>query len=243
MKTAYVLLSGGIDSSTCVTRAFNEHGHGHVKCVSMDYGQRHKKELEFAAKVAKFYGLQHHVIQIPTIPKTMLTDQQSEVPNMSYSDIKGVSPTYVPFRNGLMLSTLAAFVAGELQNEKNEIEDDQDILLEGDRAYIYFGAHAEDAAGWAYPDCTLEFVGAMANAIYVGTYHKVRLLTPFILLGKQEIVKYGSENGTPYHLTWSCYKGEDLHCGTCPTCRARHDSFVRAKAVDPTDYAQTPLAA
>lgn len=231
MTIAYVLLSGGIDSSTCVTRACNDVGQRNVRCVSMNYHQRHLKELQYAKKVSDFYGRSHKVIEITNIPKTMLTDKNSEVPNTSYADIKGVSPSYVPFRNGLMLSTLTSHIAGELVKEDNPQEQYSDDAL------LYFGAHGEDAAGWAYPDCTLEFVGAMANAIYVGTYHRVRLVTPFIQLMKDEIIRYGIRNGTPYHLTWSCYVGGEQHCGVCPTCRARKDAFKRAEAHDPTEYA------
>ena len=236
MKKAYVLLSGGIDSSTALTRACEDVGQKNVECcISIDYGQRHSIEIEYAKKVASFYGRPHKVIPVSTIPKTLLTDPTQEVPNLSYQDIEGVSPSYVPFRNGLMLSTVASYVAGEISRETPE--DDQDIKLGGEEAYIYFGAHAEDAAGWAYPDCTIEFVGSMANAIYVGTYHKVRLITPFIQSMKEEIIRYGYRMGTPYHLTWSCYVGGEKHCGVCPTCRARKEAFISARVVDPTEYA------
>jgi 7-cyano-7-deazaguanine synthase len=156
------------------------------------------------------------------MPESMLTDPQREIPNVDYKDIEGVSPTYVPFRNGQLLSKAAALAQAEGFSE------------------LYFGAHAEDAQNWAYPDCTPEFIGAMANAIYIGTYHKVRLCTPLEWLTKTEVVALGDVLGVPFHLTWSCYAGGEKHCGTCPTCRARHQAFYDAVVDDPTEYADVP---
>jgi len=230
---AYVLLSGGIDSATCVSIAASLVGQKNVRAVSMDYGQRHHREIEAARAVMRFWGREqhHHTIQIP-MPKTMLTSEAIEVPSTTYAEIVGVSPMYVPFRNGLMLSTLTSYVAGRHLDKTNDGEDDynRDCL-------IYFGAHAEDAAGGAYPDCTLEFVGAMANAIERGTYGKVRLQVPLIHMMKDEIIKLGAQLGVPYHLTWSCYKGESKHCGVCATCNARKEGFRFANVKDPTEYA------
>ena len=225
---AYVLLSGGVDSATAVTRALVNHDT--VRCVSVNYRQRHLRELNSAQQIAGHYGCRHEIIPI-LFPRTMLTDDSIDVPNVSYDEIDGVSPTYVPFRNGLMLSTLVSKIAGELLDPSREGYEDfnKDVV-------IYWGAHAEDAASWAYPDCTPEFIGAMANAIYVGTYHKIRLVTPFAASMKHEIISYGHSHGTPYELTWSCYQGGELHCGTCATCRARREAFLRAGVPDPTAY-------
>ncbi len=172
----------------------------------------------------------------------MLTDDSRgnvEVPNIDYADIKGVSPTYVPFRNGLMLSALTAH-AQKWVNEQNKINDGE--VLEGAEsdkpsAGIYFGAHSEDAHNWAYPDCTPEFIGAMANAIYIGSYMQIRLHTPIQWMQKSDVVALGTKLGVPYENTWSCYKGETLQCGTCPTCRSRKQAFIAAGVPDPTEYA------
>ena len=220
---AYVCLSGGLDSSTVLAIAVANHGPEEVTAISIDYGQRHKKELEQAALVCKDFGVEHRNIQLPNIPKSMLTDATSEVPKMSYSDIQGVSPTYVPFRNGLMLATLAS-IASPQPNSDEE-------------AHIYFGAHAEDAANDAYPDCRLDFIGTMGAAIYIGSYHRVRLHAPLIEMSKADVVCKGDELGVPFELTWSCYKGEELHCGECPTCLARKAAFEEAGVPDPTEYA------
>jgi len=220
---AFVALSGGLDSSTVLAIACENHGYDNVTAVSIDYGQRHKKELDRAAQIAKEMGCEHRIIQLPNIPKSMLTDPGVVIPKMSYAEITGVSPTYVPFRNGLMLATLAAMASpgkGELHN-----------------AHIYFGAHAEDAANDAYPDCRLDFIGAMGAAIYIGTYHRVRVHAPLIEMTKAEVVIKGYELSVPFELTWSCYAGGDKHCGECPTCRARKAAFHEAEIDDPTEYA------
>lgn len=228
MRRAYVLLSGGIDSTTCLYIADQEFK-GAIVGVSIDYGQRHKKEIEFARRACDKLLIQHHVITLPNVipPTSMLLNTKQEIPNISYDEIKGISPTYVPFRNGLMLSALTALAQAEFQNIK---------IAEKEWA-IYFGAHAEDAANWAYPDCTPEFIGAMANAIYIGSYSTIRLHTPLQWLTKQEIVRKGELLRIDWSMTWSCYAGGAVHCGVCPTCRARKTAFIKASVVDPTRYA------
>lgn len=221
----YVLLSGGVDSSTALAYAIRNLGQRNVQCLSIDYGQRHRTEIVHAKRVADYWGRPHAVIEIPSvIPRTMLTDSEHKIPDVSYAELpEGISPTYVPFRNGLMLSVLASHIQG--------------TLTEGDDAVIYFGAHAEDAQRNAYPDCQIEFTGPMAAAIMVGTYGRVKLETPFQFMRKHEIIEFGTKLDVPYHLTWSCYRGLELHCGTCPTCRARKEAFGVAGVADPTAYA------
>jgi len=220
---AIVLHSGGIDSTTCLYMAVKEYGERNVASLSIHYGQRHLKEADCAAEICERIGVEHHIVELTTLPPSMLTDPDMPVPNVAYADLPaGVSPTYVPFRNGNMLSHVAA------------------IAMAQNVSAIYFGAHAEDAQNWAYPDCTPEFIGAMANAIYIGTYHKVRLVTPLEWLVKSQIIQLGLHLGVPWKLTWSCYKGEPLHCGVCPTCRARRDGFTDAGVIDPTRYEEHP---
>ena len=238
MRRAYVLLSGGIDSTTCLyiaTRDWPE-----VVGVSIFYGQRHRKEIDAAAISCRRLGVRHIVLDIWTIvPKTMLTDPTAEVPDVSYSEIQGVSPTYVPFRNGLLLSAAASFIQGERTEWDRADRHTSGNDLEWG---LYFGAHAEDAHNWAYPDCTPEFIGAMANAIYTGTYRQLRLITPLEWLGKAAIINLGESVGVLWFDTWSCYKGGDQHCGVCPTCRARREGFIEAGVNDPTIYAQSVAA-
>lgn len=224
--TAFVLLSGGIDSTTCLHVAMKEFDL--VKAVSINYGQRHKKEIEFAKEQCKKYGVVHYTLDLSSVvPQTMLTDAKQAIPNKSYKDIQGVSPTYVPFRNGLMLSAITSLVHGQYVYNR----------ADPDEWAIYFGAHAEDAQNWAYPDCTPEFIGAMANAIFIGTYRAIRLHTPLQWLDKKSIIILGTKLGVDWKDTWSCYAGGDVHCGTCPTCRARRDGFNDAQIYDPTEYA------
>ena len=217
---SYVLLSGGVDSSTVLAIAASYCDT--VTAVSVHYGQKHTKELDHARKIAKHFGAEHHFLDLSqVIGQGGLSDPTHEVPDVSYADITGVSPTYVPFRNGLMLSALASFAHGHCRGP----------------CTIFYGAHAEDAEGGAYPDCTQEFVDAMREAIRIGTYNEVYLNAPLLDKFKSEIVTIGDHYMVPWTDTWSCYKGEGLHCGTCPTCRSRREAFARAGVEDPTVYA------
>ena len=218
MTRALVLHSGGIDSSTCLAIAIKEHGVENVGSIGINYGQRHSTELEYAQRLCDKLGVSRTVIQLPTIEGSILTDPDADIPRIDYSEIDGLSPAYVPFRNGLMLANCAAVA----QAEKYDL--------------IYYGAHAEDALNWAYPDCTPEFNGSMANAIFIGTNQTVQLIIPLQWSTKAEIIKKGYELSLDYALTWSCYLGEDMHCGTCPTCRARAQGFIDANMHDPTTY-------
>lgn len=223
-EKAFVLLSGGMDSTTCLHLATRDAKL--VEAVSVNYSQRHLKEVAFARRLCDDLNIKHHILDLAdVVPKTMLTDRSVEVPNISYNEIEGVSPTYVPFRNGLMLSALTSYAAGQYDIEK----------ASGEWA-IYFGAHAEDAANWAYPDCSVEWTGAMANAIYVGTYHHIRLITPLQWMTKAGVVTIGNRIGVDWAKTWSCYKGGNKHCGICPTCRSRREAFIEAGVLDPTTY-------
>lgn len=257
-RKAFVLLSGGIDSTTCLALACEDPDQT-VEAISVNYGQRHSKEIEQARFICDHYNVEHHTIDLTGVmggKGTMLTDRSVDIPAISYEDIKGVSPTYVPFRNGTMLAALAShaqkYTAEQIQkavdNHLDSSDDaDKNITKDfwngyftqqaKDLATVYIGVHAEDSRNWAYPDCTPEFVGAMANAIYVGTYFTVRLSAPFVNASKADIIKKGDELGVPYNLTWSCYAGDEYHCGVCPTCRARKEAFIAAGVSDLTDYA------
>jgi 7-cyano-7-deazaguanine synthase len=194
---------------------------GRVCGVSFIYGQRHTKEADHAEQICDHTScafLKKDISGI--IGQGGLTDNSLIMPQVSYDDLPtGVSPTYVPFRNGTFLSAITSLAA-----------------TDPEAAAIYFGAHADDAANWAYPDCTPEFIGGMANAIYIGTYHRIRLYTPLIFMNKRQIVRRGYDIGAPLEMTWSCYEGGEIHCGTCPTCRSRREGFIHAGISDPTRY-------
>ena len=229
MKKAIVLNSGGVDSTTCVSVAINDVGSENVTTVSVYYGQRHKKELECAERVAEFYGVDHKVIDLS---KTGIMDDSNcplleksteNIPEHSYAEQiaengEGMVTTYVPFRNGLMLSSIAALAMAKYP------EDEVDI---------YLGAHADDAAGNAYADCSEEFTSTIGKAIEIGTYGKVHLKAPLVNLNKAGVVKLGLELGTPYELTWSCYNGGDKPCGKCGTCIDRANAFAENGVEDP----------
>jgi len=204
-----------------------------VEAFSIDYGQRHVKEGEYAENTCAKLKIKHSWIHLGRLlGNSMLTDDSIPVPSISYKDIKGVSPTYVPNRN---MTFIAAITSKAMQWVNTQLADDETTT-----AGVYFGAHADDALNWAYPDCTPEFIGAMANAVHVASYFHVRLHTPVMWLTKSQIVLLGQKLGVPFEDTWSCYKGEELHCGICPTCRSRREAFQIADVLDPTMYKEGP---
>lgn len=228
MKRALVLSSGGIDSTTCLSIAINELGADKVTSVSIFYGQKHDKELKQAEKIAEYYGINNYKIDLSPILRynkncSLLKDNEINIDHSSYSDqIKqskdGMVSTYVPFRNGLMLSSVASLALS---------------LFPDDEIYIYLGAHADDMAGAAYADCSEDFISFMASAITIGTYNKVTVVTPLIRFNKSEVVQKGIELKAPYHLTWSCYEGKDKPCGVCGTCLDRLKAFEENGWIDP----------
>lgn len=224
----FVLLSGGIDSTTAFAIALRECAE--VTAISIDYGQRHKKEIERAREIAHSYDCEHIVLSIGDALGTSMLTTDEVIPDVTYDEIVGVSPTYVPFRNGYMLSRITAYAVNALGKNPSK-----------DSACIYIGTHAEDAKNWAYPDCTPEFIGAMANAIYIGTYYSVRLKAPLNYMSKADIIALGNKLGVDHSLTWSCYAGGEKHCGKCPTCYARKAAFIAAGVEDRTEYAHTNI--
>lgn len=226
-KKALVLSSGGVDSTTCIGIAVNAVGSENVSTVSVFYGQKHNKELDCAEKVANFYGLKHYVLDLSDVLQysncSLMKNSTENIPLMSYADQmkengEGKVSTYVPFRNGLMLSAVAALA--------QSIYPDDDVD-------IYLGAHADDAAGRAYADCSEEFTSAMNTAIVIGTYGKVRVVAPLVNMNKAEVVKTGLTLNVPYKLTWSCYAGGDKPCGKCGTCIDRAAAFAANHVHDP----------
>jgi 7-cyano-7-deazaguanine synthase len=219
-----VLHSGGLDSTTLLKVAMDECDD--VESLTILYGQKHEKEVDAAVEICRRFGVEHGVIEIPNIFKgygSTLIDDDKPQPQMTYEELReseGPSPTYVPFRNAIFLSMATA------------------RALVANADYVYFGAHADDAHNWAYPDCTPEFIGAMTNAVNVGTYYKTRLRSPFMWATKAEIVRIGTKLGVPFEATWSCYDGGELQCGVCPTCVSRKEAFRQAGIEDPTKYSR-----
>lgn len=213
---AMVLFSGGVDSTTCLALALERYGRENVIPLSILYGQKHEKELEAAKHILDFYQMEGMDLDLTTIFAnsncSLLAHSKVKIPQTAYSEqLKqtkgGPVSTYVPFRNGLFLASAASLA-----------------IAEGCSS-IYYGAHHDDAAGNAYPDCSEEFYTSMNQAIYEGSGKALKVEAPFISWNKARIVKEGIRLGVPYQLTWSCYEGDDKPCGVCGTCIDRKKAF------------------
>lgn len=240
---AIVLHSGGLDSTVVLGMAVAS-GSTEILSLGIKYGSKHNEaEARAAEDIVRTYSHGGLKIARRVIDLTQLgifsgggrSALMGDIPmpqDQTYEDIHnaevGESPTVVPYRNGVMIS-IAAAIAETMQYDE-----------------IWVGMHGEDAHNWAYPDCTPEFLGPMAAAIYVGTYHRVRLKFPLDFIDKAAVVRLGEEIGVPLYATWSCYDpavspesqgGNYVHCGRCPTCMERKSAFKRARVWDPTIYA------
>ena len=221
---AMVLLSGGIDSATCLGMAVECYGKENVTALSIFYGQKHEKEIQASEKVAEYYGVEQLNLNLTKIFQysncSLLQHSNQEIPEEAYAeqlkktDGKPVS-TYVPFRNGLFLSSAAS------------------LALSKDCSVLYYGAHADDAAGNAYPDCSSAFQKAISEAVYIGSGNQLKVEAPFVNMTKAEVVKKGLELKVPYELTWSCYEGKEEPCMVCGTCIDRAEAFRLNGIADP----------
>ena len=219
---AVVLLSGGLDSATTLALARSA-GH-RCHCLSLDYGQRHRVELDAAARVAASLGASAHRVvrlDLPQFGGSALTDSAIAVP------VDGVQPgipvTYVPARNTIILALALAWA---------------EVL---DAADIFVGINAVDYSG--YPDCRPEFLDAFETMANLATKaavegRRLHLHAPLIALSKAEIIGRGLALGVDYGLTISCYQADadGRACGLCDSCRLRRDGFAAAGAADPTRY-------
>lgn len=223
-EKAMVLFSGGVDSTTCLALAIERFGRENVIPLSIVYGQKHIKEVEAAKKVLDYYKIEGMELDLAPIFAysncSLLSHSKEEIPEESYAtqlEKRNGSPvsTYVPFRNGLFLASAAS------------------LALSRDCSYIYYGAHRDDAAGNAYPDCSQEFYDSMNQAVYEGSGRVLRIEAPFITWNKAKVVKEGMRLKVPYELTWSCYEGDELPCGKCGTCIDRQKAFEANGITDP----------
>jgi len=218
MQKAVVLLSGGLDSTTCMSVAHKE-GY-ELYPLSFDYGQRHRRELESAKKVAQFYGVkEHRILHLDNVGGSALTDPKIDVPD--YAENGEIPVTYVPARNILFLSYALGYA---------EVIEAQAIFI---------GISAVDYSG--YPDCRPEFLQAFQKVVEVGTKagvtgKPIELKAPLLYLTKAETVKLAVANGAPLHLTSSCYRGGEKACGTCDSCTLRLRGFAEAGVKDPISY-------
>lgn len=221
---ALVLFSGGLDSTVCLAVAVKEYGAENVTALSVYYGQKHKKELEAAEKITAFYGVKRMSLDLREIFKdstcSLLESSKENIPQGDYADQleeKEGKPvdTYVPFRNGLFISSAAS------------------IALSLGCDVIYYGIHADDAAGNAYPDTGVDFNEAMSKAVFLGSGKQLKVISPFVDTPKAEIVRCGIELGVPFEMTWSCYEGGERPCGKCGTCIDRKKAFAANGMEDP----------
>ncbi len=217
---AICLVSGGMDS--CVSAAIARQNANEIALLHLSYGQRtERRERKAFEDIADFYAVEKRLaVSIEYLTKiggSSLTDERIEVTEANLES-KEIPTSYVPFRNANMLSIATSWAE----------------ILKANR--IYIGAVSEDSSG--YPDCRPEFYTAFENAIETGTKPdtQIKIVTPIIHLSKAEIVQKGIELGAPLHLSWSCYRNEDLACGTCDSCALRLRGFARAGVKDPILY-------
>lgn len=223
--SSIVLLSGGLDSTVLLFDLLDRRDQRdnrpeeQVRCLSVNYAQRHRRELVAAERIAHAAGCEWFCADcsalLPLFANSALTSPQMSIPKQAY-DEASMKTTVVPNRNMIFLSLALAWA----------------ISTKSQR--IAYAAHAGDHA--IYPDCRPEFVDAMRGAAELCDYQPIEIETPFVNWTKTEIVRRGVELGVPFEETWSCYEGLDLHCGQCSTCLERKKSFAEAGVPDPTQY-------
>lgn len=223
---AIICFSGGMDSTTLATM-YLQQGFS-LGLLSVNYGQRHgAKEIQAAYRISTYLDnlgiapVSHQVLDLSGLGDFLvgsaLTDPEIDVPDGHYA-AETMRATVVPNRNAIM-ANIAIGVASAAEAD-----------------VIAMGMHAGDHA--IYPDCRPEFVRALRQTMVhaLKGFHTPRLETPFISKSKTDIARLADDLGAPVHLSWSCYKGGDLHCGTCGTCTERKEAFKDAGVTDPTEY-------
>lgn len=216
-----VIASGGLDST--VLAYWLAARHSRLTLLSFDYGQRHRIELDHAAEIARLLDSPHRIIDLTSLGALLtgcaLTDTSVAVPDGHYTD-ESMAATVVPNRNAIMLD-IAVSVASAVRADA-----------------VAFGAHAGDHA--IYPDCRPEFVERFARSVQAANegllVPEFQVLAPFLTLSKTDVVRLGEALEVPFARTWSCYRGQDVHCGTCGTCTERREAFRGNDIIDPTVY-------
>ena len=214
---ALVLFSGGLDSTVLATQMKKDAEE--TRLLSIDYGQRHAKELDHSQKVADHLGLAHEILKLPQLGQILggssLTDKSMTLPEGHYAE-ESMKSTVVPNRNMILLA-----LAGGLA-----------LSIGFDT--IAYAAHAGDHT--IYPDCRPEFADAMDTALGLADWNTLSLHRPYVEMTKSDLVSLGDKLEAPLDLTWSCYAGGKIHCGKCGTCVERKEAFELAKIPDPTKY-------
>lgn len=215
-----VICSGGLDSVTLAWQVAREATLSGL--ISFNYGQRHLKELDAAAVCAQQLGVPHDIVDLcalaALLPGSALTDDAVDVPHGHYQE-ESMRATVVPNRNPIMMSI--AFGAASARE------------LDAVALAVHGGDH------FIYPDCRPAFIDAFAEMERqaLDGVHSPVLQAPFVNNSKADIVRAGAVLGVPFAETWSCYAGDDIHCGRCGTCVERREAFQLAEVADPTEYA------
>ncbi|MEU3342350.1 7-cyano-7-deazaguanine synthase QueC [Streptomyces sp. NPDC006668] len=217
--TAVVVLSGGMDSTTLM--AHYAALRYQLVAVTVDYGQRHSKEIDSARAVAAHYDARHHVVDLSgfgsVLTGSALTDDSVRVPDGHYAE-QSMRATVVPNRNAVLANVAASVAVAERAGT------------------LALGMHAGDH--FIYPDCRPAFLKALGELVAVANegFPTPNVDAPFITWSKSDIAAHGTLLGAPLAVSWSCYKGGERHCGTCGTCYERREAFREAGLTDPTDY-------
>lgn len=215
------IFSGGLDSTVLLHELL--HAGDEVLALSIDYGQRHRIELEYAQRTVQKLGIPWQRADLsavaPLLAGSSQTSSDIAVPHGHYAE-ETMKLTVVPNRNMVMLAVAGGWA----------------ISVKASR--LAYGAHTGDHA--IYPDCRPEFVDAMRHALSLADWHQLELYCPFIHLDKAGIVARGAELGVDFASTYSCYEGGQIHCGACGTCVERREAFHKAGVPDPTEYQSTP---
>lgn len=202
-----LILSGGVDSTTLLYKMLSD-GY-EVEALTFNYAQRHKKEIDCAKVIAEMLHVNHRTVDLSSLA-TLLGGSAllggTDVPSCHYTE-EAAKKTVVPNRNMIMLAVAAGYA------EAHEVPE------------VFYAAHKNDST--IYPDCRPQFVQALRPAIRLATaWHPVELQAPFVDMSKAEIVRMGLALKVPYELTWSCYRGEERPCRSCPTCIEREEAFA-----------------
>jgi 7-cyano-7-deazaguanine synthase len=224
------LLSGGLDSTVLVAQLLADTGCEDVMGIGFDYGQRHRIELDRAARIARYFSIPFETVDLTGVGRLLtgsaLTDSSVDVPEGHYAD-DSMRSTVVPNRNAIMLMVAVGVAAARGFHR------------------VATAVHAGDHP--VYPDCRPEFVAAIDVAAELATadgHGDVHIVAPFVAMSKAAIVSRGAALNAPFGLTWSCYQGGAInpggagamHCGACGTCVERQEAFRLAGYTDPTRY-------
>ena len=221
MKKVVLILSGGMDSTTLLYKYVKE---GYlIECVSFDYGQKQKIELEHASHLTKMLNVKHRIIDVSfmknILTKSSLINNDIAVPHGEYSKDNMLS-TVVPNRNTILLSIAWAIACNENAN------------------ILAYGAQCGDH--YLYPDTRPDYFSAINLALRLGTedcrMDNLQLEAPLLHLNKEEVIALGLKYGVDYSLTYSCYEGNKLHCGECGACQNRKKAFAKLGLNDPIKY-------